>query len=106
MDQDKGIVPLDSVARIIADGLSEAALRLDHADCYEDFVAAVEAHRRVWQGLCEAAPGLGVDIPERIRSFSLAMPKKVDHGLSDYEIEALICFDRYVSAAITEAFPN
>ncbi len=90
----------------LAAGLSEAARRLDHAESVEEFVAAVQAHHQVWRRLREVGPRLGVTIPDRILAFSLAAPAKVRHGLDDDAVEALIRWDRAVSAAITEAFPG
>jgi len=93
----------EGLVRQISAGLHEAAERLEYADSYEDFLSAVERHAQVWRSLCDAAPNLHLEIPERIMAFSTSAPKKLRRGLSDYEIEALIRFDRYISEVITEA---
>jgi hypothetical protein len=90
-------------ARTVSTGLLDAAQRLASAGSFDEFVAAVEAHRQAWSNIHSVAPTLGVVIPDEMMRFSLAAPQKIKKGLSDYEVEMLIRFDRMVSGAILEA---
>ncbi len=86
----------------LSSSLAVAARRLDLADCLDDFISAMDAHRDAWTTLQGAAPGLGVAIPDRIMHFSLAAADRLHHGLSDHEVEALIQFDHHVSLILLE----
>jgi hypothetical protein len=106
MNQPPSIPPQYEVAKRISADLSAAAHRLEHAGSFNEFVAAVEAHRNAWLSIRGFAPTLRAKIPERMMRFSLAAPQKFRQGLSDYDVEVLIRFDRFASDAISEAASN
>ncbi|MBI5162934.1 MAG: hypothetical protein HY985_03430 [Magnetospirillum sp.] len=88
------------LVRALADSFSSAADRLDRASDLEGYVAAVEAHRQLWDEMARAAPRLGGVFPDQLREFSLALAARVRHRLDDHEVEALIHIDRFMSATI------
>jgi hypothetical protein len=95
---------LCGLARETAAYLCYIAKCLEDADSVDDFLAAMDVHARMWEHMEEIAGILGVSIPDRILCFSLAAPDRAHLGLSDYEVEALIRFDRFVSNVICEAY--
>lgn len=92
-------------ARDLAACLADAADRLDAAAGLPEFLAAVEAHRRVWHGVRRAASWLGHVAPPELVEFSLSAAGRARRRLDGHEVEALILIDRFVSAAIVKRFP-
>lgn len=93
------------LARELAACLTDAADRLDGAADLADFIAAVDAHRQIWQGMSRAAPKLGYLVSPQLVEFSLTVSGRANRRLNDHEVEALIHIDRFVAAAIAKACP-
>lgn len=98
-----GYIPNFSVAEDIASRLSAVADRLAYARDAEEFVTAIEDHRRIWRGMRQAAPRLNYKISDRLIDFSLTETAHKAGGVSDQEVEAFIKIDRSLSAALSTA---
>ncbi len=79
--------------------LDGAARALDHAHDPQQFIAALEHNRQVWQILGKLAQRKNWQVPDaRMAAYALDTANKMGRGVSDEQLNTLIDINRQVSA--------